>query len=150
MDTFDLSFYKGKKDFVTGHTGFKGSWLCKILANAWAVGTWYSLTPPTSPSLFEIAGIEQDVNSVIGDIRDYKALKTAFDEAQPEIVLHLAAQPIVRDSYKDPAYTYETNVMGTVNILECVRNNSCVKSFLNVTTDMVYLNLDCAWGYWEK
>ena len=77
---------------------------------------------------------------MIGDIRDYKALKAAFDEAQPEIVLHLAAQPIVRDSYKDPAYTYETNVMGTVNILECVRNSRCVKSFLNVTTDKVYLN----------
>ena len=150
MDTFDLSFYKGKKVFVTGHTGFKGSWLCKILANAGAVVTGYSLTPPTSPSLFEIAGIEQDVNSVIGDIRDYKALKTAFDEAQPEIVLHLAAQPIVRDSYKDPAYTYETNVMGTVNILECVRNNSCVKSFLNVTTDKVYLNKEWAWGYREN
>ena len=150
MDTFDLSFYKGKKVFVTGHTGFKGSWLCKILANAGAVVTGYSLTTPTSPSLFEIAGIEQDVNSVIGDIRDYKALKTAFDEAQPEIVLHLAAQPIVRDSYKDPAYTYETNVMGTVNILECVRNNSCVKSFLNVTTDKVYLNKEWAWGYREN
>lgn len=150
MDTFDLSFYKGKKVFVTGHTGFKGSWLCKILANAGAVVTGYSLTPPTSPSLFEIAGIEQDVHSVIGDIRDYKALKTAFDEAQPEIVLHLAAQPIVRDSYKDPAYTYETNVMGTVNILECVRNNSCVKSFLNVTTDKVYLNKEWAWGYREN
>lgn len=150
MDTFDLSFYKGKKVFVTGHTGFKGSWLCKILANAGAVVTGYSLTPPTSPSLFEIAGIEQDVHSVIGDIRDYKALKTAFDEAQPEIVLHLAAQPIVRDSYKDPAYTYETNVMGAVNILECVRNNSCVKSFLNVTTDKVYLNKEWAWGYREN
>ena len=119
-------------------------------ANAGAIVTGYSLNPPTSPSLFEIAGIEQDVHSVIGDIRDYKALKTAFDEAQPEIVLHLAAQPIVRDSYKDPAYTYETNVMGTVNILECVRNNSCVKSFLNVTTDKVYLNKEWAWGYREN
>ena len=109
---FDLSFYKGKKVFVTGHTGFKGSWLCKILANAGAIVTGYSLNPPTTPSLFEIANIEQDIHSVIGDIRDYKTLKAAFDEAQPEIVLHLAAQPIVRDSYKDPAYTYETNVMG--------------------------------------
>lgn len=109
---FDLDFYKGKKVFVTGHTGFKGSWLCKMLANAGAIVTGYSLNPPTSPSLFEIAGIEQDVHSVIGDIRDFKTLKAAFDEAQPEIVLHLAAQPIVRDSYKNPAYTYETNVMG--------------------------------------
>lgn len=150
MDKFDLSFYKGKRVFVTGHTGFKGSWLCKILANAGAVVTGYSLNPPTSPSLFEIAGIEQDVHSVIGDIRNYKALKAAFDEARPEIALHLAAQPIVRDSYKDPAYTYETNVMGTVNILECVRNSSCVKSFLNVTTDKVYLNKEWTWGYREN
>lgn len=147
---FDLSFYKGKKVFVTGHTGFKGSWLCKILANAGAIVTGYSLNPPTSPSLFEIANIEQDIHSVIGDIRDYKTLKAAFDEAQPEIVLHLAAQPIVRDSYKNPAYTYETNVMGTVNILECVRTSSCVKSFLNVTTDKVYLNKEWAWGYREN
>ena len=147
---FDLSFYKGKKVFVTGHTGFKGSWLCKMLANAGAIVTGYSLNPPTSPSLFEIARIEQDVHSVIGDIRDFNTLKAAFDEAQPEIVLHLAAQPIVRDSYKDPAYTYETNVMGTVNILECVRTSNCVKSFLNVTTDKVYLNKEWAWGYREN
>lgn len=148
--SFDLSFYKGKRVFVTGHTGFKGSWLCKILSNYGAVVTGYSLEPPTTPSLFEIAGIESDIKSVIGDIRNYDNLKAAFDEAQPEIVLHLAAQPIVRDSYKDPAYTYETNVMGTVNILECVRNSSCVKSFLNVTTDKVYLNKEWNWGYREN
>ncbi len=147
---FGLSFYQGKKIFVTGHTGFKGSWLCKMLVNAGAEVTGYSMNPPTSPSLFEIANIEQGVHSVIGDIRDYKSLKAAFDTAQPEIVLHLAAQPIVRDSYKDPAYTYETNVMGTVNILECVRNSDCVKSFLNVTTDKVYLNKEWAWGYREN
>ena len=150
MKQFDLSFYQGKKVFVTGHTGFKGSWLCKLLANAGAIVTGYSLNPPTSPSLFEIADIAQDVHSVIGDIRDYAALKAAFDAAQPEIVLHLAAQPIVRDSYKNPAYTYETNVMGTVNILECVRNSHCVRSFLNVTTDKVYLNKEWAWGYREN
>ena len=147
---FDLSIYKGKSVFVTGHTGFKGSWLCKILSGAGAVVTGYSLNPPTEPSLFEIAGIASDITSVIGDIRDYKSLKAAFDKAQPEIVLHLAAQPIVRDSYKEPAYTYETNVMGTVNILECVRNSDCVKSFLNVTTDKVYLNKEWAWGYREN
>ena len=147
---FDMNFYRGKKVFVTGHTGFKGSWLCKMLANAGAEVTGYSLTPPTSPSLFEIAGIENDIHSVIGDIRDLKALKAAFDESQPEIVLHLAAQPIVRDSYKDPVYTYETNVMGTVNILECVRQSDCVKSLLNVTTDKVYLNKEWAWGYREN
>ena len=147
---FNLSFYKNKRVFVTGHTGFKGSWLCKMLSNAGAVVTGYSLDPPTEPSLFRIAGIEQNVTSVIGDIRNYHCLKAAFDQAQPEIVLHLAAQPIVRDSYKDPVYTYETNVMGTVNILECVRNSDCVKSFLNVTTDKVYLNKEWAWGYREN
>lgn len=146
---FDLGFYKGKKVFVTGHTGFKGSWMSKMLTNAGAIVTGYSLNPPTNPSLFEIAGIEQDVHSVIGDIRDYVTLKKAFDKAKPEIVIHLAAQPIVRDSYKNPAYTYETNVMGTVNILECVRNSTSVKSFLNVTTDKVYLNKEWAWGYRE-
>lgn len=146
----DLNFYKGKNVFVTGHTGFKGSWLCKILENAGANVTGYSLEPPTNPSLFEIAKISEKINSVIGDIRDYKALKNAFDNAKPEIVLHLAAQPIVRDSYKNPAYTYETNVMGTVNILECVRNSDCVKSFLNVTTDKVYLNKEWNWGYREN
>lgn len=147
---FDLSFYKGKRVFVTGHTGFKGAWLCKILAGAGAVVTGYSLEPPTKPSLYEIAGIDGDVDSVIGDIRDYASLKAAFDQAEPEIVLHLAAQPIVRDSYKDPVYTYETNVMGTVNILECVRQTDCVRSFLNVTTDKVYLNKEWAWGYREN
>ena len=146
----DLTFYKDKNVFVTGHTGFKGSWLCKILVNAGANVTGYSLDPPTKPSLFEIANIGSDINSVISDIRDYQKLKEAFDKAHPEIVLHLAAQPIVRDSYKDPAYTYETNVMGTVNILECVRNFDCVKSFLNVTTDKVYLNKEWAWGYREN
>ena len=136
----DLSFYNGKRVFVTGHTGFKGAWLCKILAKAGAVVTGYSLEAPTTPSLYEIANIEKDVSSVIGDIRDYDTLKSAFDKSRPEIVFHLAAQPIVRDSYKNPSYTYETNVMGTVNILECVRNSDSVKSFLNVTTDKVYLN----------
>lgn len=147
---FDLSFYNGKKVFVTGHTGFKGSWLCKMLVNAGAVITGYSLNPPTNPNLFEIAGIANDTHSFIGDIRDFDTLKAAFDEAQPEIVLHLAAQPIVRDSYKVPVYTYETNVIGTVNILECVRLSQCVRSFLNVTTDKVYLNKEWAWGYREN
>lgn len=147
---FSLEFYKGKKVLVTGHTGFKGAWLCKMLVNAGAEVTGYALNPPTSPSLFEIARIEQDVHSVVGDIRDYKSLKAVFDEVQPSIVFHLAAQPIVRDSYKDPVYTYETNVMGTVNVLECVRNSSCVRSFLNVTTDKVYLNKEWAWGYREN
>ena len=147
---FDISFYKDKRVFVTGHTGFKGAWICKLLTNSGAIVTGYSLNPTTNPALFNIAGIESDIHSVIGDIRDYESLKKAFNDAQPEIVLHLAAQPIVRDSFKEPAYTYETNVMGTVNILECIRNSTCVKSFLNVTTDKVYLNKEWAWGYREN
>lgn len=150
MKNFDLTFFKEKSVFITGHTGFKGSWLCKILANAGAKVTGFALNPPTNPSLFEIANISSDINSVLGDICNYHDLNKAFDEAQPEIVIHLAAQPIVRYSYKDPAYTYETNVMGTVNILECVRNSTCVKSFLNVTTDKVYLNKEWEWGYREN
>lgn len=143
-------FYFGKRVFVTGHTGFKGSWLCKMLNRFGAEVTGYSLESPTESSLFEVAGIEQEVHSVIGDIRNYSQLKAAFDQTQPEIVLHLAAQPIVRESYQNPAYTYETNVMGTVNILECIRNSSCVKSFLNVTTDKVYRNKEWEWGYREN
>lgn len=146
----NLSFYKGKKVLVTGHTGFKGSWLCKILVNAGAEVTGYSLTPPTNPNLFEISGIEKDINSVIGDIRDLEKLMNTFKKYKPEIVFHLAAQPIVLEGYKEPAYTYETNVMGTVNILECVRKSSCVKSFLNVTTDKVYQNNEWEWGYREN
>lgn len=145
----DFSFYRGKKVFVTGHTGFKGTWLCRILVNAGAVVTGYSLAPPTNPNLFSLAGLDDKMTSIIGDIRNMDMLKAAFDAAQPEIVLHLAAQPIVRDSYKDPRYTYETNVMGTVNILECVRLSSCVKSVLNVTTDKVYQNNEWCWGYRE-
>ncbi len=136
----DLSFYKNKKVLVTGHTGFKGTWLSKILINAGANVFGYSLEAPTNPSLFELSKIEGQMASIIGDVRDYKHLKSVFDEFQPEIVMHLAAQPIVRDSYKNPLYTYETNVMGTANICECVRLTPSVKSFLNVTTDKVYLN----------
>lgn len=146
----DMSFYKGKKVLVTGHTGFKGTWLCRILVNAGADVIGYALNPPTSPSLFELIGIDKQMRSVIGDIRDLQRLKQLFAEVQPEIVLHLAAQPIVRDSYKNPVYTYETNVMGTVNICECVRLNPCVKSFLNVTTDKVYHNNEWEWGYREN
>ena len=146
----DLSFYKGKKVLVTGHTGFKGTWLCRILINVGAQVTGYSLNPPTEPNLFSMADVESRMNSVIGDIRDLDHLKKVFEQTQPEIVLHLAAQPIVRDSYKDPVYTYETNVMGTVNICECVRLNPCVKSFLNVTTDKVYKNNEWEWGYREN
>lgn len=145
-----LEFYRGKKVLVTGHTGFKGSWLCRILVKAGAEVTGYSLEAPTSPNLFSMCEVEDKMHSVIGDIRDREHLMRVFDETQPEIVLHLAAQPIVRDSYKNPVYTYETNVMGTVNICECVRLHPCVKSFLNVTTDKVYENKEWEWGYREN
>ena len=110
-------FYKGKRVLVTGHTGFKGSWLCRILTLAGAEVTGYSLNPPTDPSLFEIAGIGTGLTSVIGDVRDLEHLEKAFEEARPEIVFHLAAQPIVRDSYKDPVYTYETNVIDRKSVV---------------------------------
>ena len=144
-----LEFFKGKNVFITGHTGFKGSWLCAMLVKAGANVTGYALNPPTEPSLFELASIEKDITSVVGDIRDFKKLKLCFDEAKPDIVIHLAAQPIVRESYRSPRETYETNVMGTVNLLECVRLNPCVKSVLNVTTDKVYDNREWVWGYRE-
>lgn len=147
---FDLDFYKGKKVFITGHTGFIGSWMTFLLNELGADVTGYSLEPPTEPNLYSIAKISEISNSVIGDIRDYSSLKKCFDEVQPEIVFHLAAQPIVRDSYKNPVYTYETNVMGTVNILECMRNTDCVKSFVNITTDKVYENKERAEGYKEN
>lgn len=136
----DLSFYKGKTVLLTGHTGFKGSWLSKILINAGSKVVGYSLNPPTEPNLFSVSGIEKSMVSEIGDIRDFDKLLSVFQQHRPEIVFHLAAQPIVRDSYKNPRYTYETNVMGTCNVLECVRQTPSVKSFLNVTTDKVYLN----------
>lgn len=145
----NLDFYKGKKILITGHTGFKGSWLCKILVDAGADVTGYALEPNTQPNLFSIIDLEHQMNSIIGDIRDIEHLKSVFSEVQPELVIHLAAQPIVRDSYKNPVYTYETNVMGTVNICECVRLNKCVKSFLNVTTDKVYKNNEWDRGYVE-
>lgn len=142
-------FYKGHRVLVTGHTGFKGSWLSAILLMAGAEVTGYSLEPPTEPSLFELAGMKGRMNSVVGDVRDLTHLLQVFEEVQPEIVFHLAAQPIVRESYRDPVGTYETNVMGTVNILEAVRRTESVRSFLNVTTDKVYENREWAWGYRE-
>lgn len=148
MNTLD--FYKGKRVLVTGHTGFKGSWLCRILVLAGAQVTGYSLEAPTQPNLFSLAGLDEHMQSTVGDIRDFEALKAWFDNTRPEIVLHLAAQPIVRDSYKEPRDTYETNVMGTVNLLECVRISDTVRSVLNVTTDKVYHNKEWIWGYREN
>lgn len=151
MNCADLEFYRGKRVFVTGHTGFKGAWLSRILVGAGAEVTGYSLEPPTQPNLFTLAGLGGKITSVTGDIRDKAKLMEAFYMARPEIVLHLAAQPIVRDSYKEPAYTYETNVMGTVNILECVRTaQGPVRSVVIITTDKVYENKEWLWGYREN
>lgn len=147
---FGLHFYKGKRVLITGHTGFKGTWMCMMLVQAGAQVTGYALEPPTDPSVFALSHIESKINSVTGDIRDLEHLCRVFDETEPEIVIHMAAQPIVRESYRNPVYTYEVNVMGTVNILECVRTHPCVRSFVNVTTDKVYLNREWEWGYREN
>ena len=147
---FDMTFYKGKKVLITGHTGFKGSWMCKLLVMAGADVTGYALEAPTTPSLFDMCQLGSQMNSVVGDIRDLEHLQMVFDEVKPQIVIHMAAQPLVRESYQNPVYTYETNVMGTVNVLECVRKSDSVKSFVNVTTDKVYLNKEWEWGYREN
>ena len=137
-----LEAYRGRRVLVTGHTGFKGSWLSLMLSLAGAEVVGYALEPPTDPSLFELAGIGRLVDSRIGDIRDFGLLRSVFEQVRPEVVFHLAAQPIVRVGYEQPRLTFETNVMGTVNVLECVRAVGGVASVLNVTTDKVYLNAD--------
>ncbi len=143
-------FYKGKRVLVTGHTGFKGTWLCAMLLSIGAEVTGYALAPNTEPSLFALTNMAEKMHSVIGDIRNYDALKQCFEEARPEIVLHLAAQPIVKEGYRDPVGTYSSNVMGTVHVMECVRNCPSVISVLNVTTDKVYAETGKAEGYTES
>ena len=145
-------FFKDKRVLVTGHTGFKGMWLCKMLESFGAEVTGFSLPAPTREGgeAFREAGIEVGMQSISGDVRNLTALHKAFAESQPEIVLHLAAQPIVMESYRNPVGTYATNVMGTVNVLECVRQTESVRSFLNVTTDKVYENKEWLWGYREN
>lgn len=144
-----FSFYKEKRILITGHTGFKGTWLSRLLCLAGADVTGYALHPPTEPSLFNLTHTRELMKSIEGDIRDLDMLINVFESVQPEIVFHLAAQPIVRTSYKDPVTTYSTNVMGTVNLLEAVRRTSSVRSVVNVTTDKVYLNKEWSWGYRE-
>lgn len=146
----DFSFYNGKKVFVTGHTGFKGTWLCRILLMAGADVTGYALEPPSGRSLFSMTDTERALCSIIGDVRNSTKLVEAVQLAKPEIIFHLAAQPLVRLSYIEPALTYETNVMGTVNILEAIRHCDSVRSFVNITTDKVYLNKEWSWGYREN
>lgn len=144
-----LNFYKEKVVLITGHTGFKGTWLSKILVEAGAYVNGYALEPSQEPSLFKLSGIESKMKSFIGDICDYENLQNVFDKVQPEIVIHLAAQPIVLKGYEEPRNTYLTNVIGTVNVLECCRTVKSVKSILNVTTDKVYQNREWIWGYRE-
>ncbi|GHV49182.1 CDP-glucose 4,6-dehydratase [Bacteroidia bacterium] len=146
----DLSIYKGKKVFITGHTGFKGSWLCLVLHQLGARIYGYALNPPTSPSLFEVAKVNELVSSHIADIRDYDSLYHNLSEVQPDIIIHMAAQPLVRDSYKNPVETYAINVMGTVNLLEAVRHIKSVRAIVNVTTDKCYENKEWLWGYREN
>lgn len=143
------AFWQGKRVLLTGHTGFKGSWLSLWLQSMGAQVVGYALAPPTNPSLFDVAEVAQGMTSVIGDIRDLDKLQAVFAEHQPEIVIHMAAQPLVRYSYQNPVETYSTNVMGTVHVLEAVRNTPGVKAVVNVTTDKCYENKEWAWGYRE-
>ena len=143
-------FYKNRRVFITGHTGFKGSWLCEVLLNFGAQIGGFALNPQEPENLFSILGLADRVHHFAGDIRNAEALKSAVKSFMPEIVIHMAAQPLVLESYKNPAYTYEVNVMGTVNILEAVRDCESVQSFLNVTTDKVYLNREWVYGYREN
>ena len=147
---FDLRFYNNKRVLVTGHTGFKGTWMSVVLVNVGADVIGYSTCSKKEQCLFDLCDIKKQITHIKGDVRDLEHLKEVFRTYQPEIVIHMAAQPLVRLSYDKPVYTYETNVMGTVNILECVRLNPCVKSFLNVTTDKVYENKEWDWGYREN
>lgn len=147
---FDLNFYKDKKVLLTGHTGFKGSWMSVVLANAGANLIGYSSCSKEESRLFDICGIKEQITHIKGDVRDLDHLLEVFRKYQPQIVIHMAAQPIVRDSYKDPVSTYSTNVMGTVHVCEAVRLTPSVKSFLNVTTDKVYENKEWEWGYREN
>jgi len=145
----DLSFYKGKRIFITGHTGFKGTWLSKILLKAGAEVTGYALAPTENQKLFQLSKVGHAMDSILGDIRDLEKLSQALVTANPEIVFHMAAQPLVRMSYEFPVETYAINVMGTVNILESMRKTDCVRSFVNVTTDKVYKNQESPEGYKE-
>jgi len=144
------NFYNGKKVLITGHTGFKGSWLSLLLHEYGATISGYALAPPTDPSLYVLAKIDEIVNSHIGDIRDFENLKNVISKEKPEIIIHMAAQPIVRDSYKYPIETYSTNVMGVVNLFEACRTERSVKVIVNVTTDKCYENREWHWGYREN
>lgn len=149
MEVIFKNFYRNRKVLITGHTGFKGSWMSFLLHQLGANVTGIALNPNTTPSLFNILKLDSKIDSRIIDIRDLESMKKVFDEIRPEIVIHMAAQPLVIESYKNPVYTYDVNVMGTVNICECVRTSESVKSFINVTTDKVYQNNEWCYGYRE-
>ncbi|MGF6600005.1 CDP-glucose 4,6-dehydratase [Paraburkholderia sp. GAS448] len=146
----DSSFWRGKKVFLTGHTGFKGSWLTLWLQALGASVTGYSLAPETSPNLFSLARVGDGIESIIGDIRNRDKLTNAIRAAAPEIVIHMAAQPLVRESYVNPVETYETNVLGTVHVLDAIRQVQGVRSVVIVTTDKCYENREWDWGYREN
>ena len=146
----DKEFWYNKKVLITGHTGFKGSWLCLLLHKLGSDIYGYALDPPTNPSLFEVAGIGNLVTSYHGDIRDYDKLLQIIQSVKPEIIIHMAAQSLVRESYKNPLNTYSTNVMGTVNLLEAARFSQGIKAIVNVTTDKCYENREWHWGYREN
>jgi CDP-glucose 4,6-dehydratase len=146
----DTTFWKDKKVLITGHTGFKGSWLCLTLQQLGANVFGYALEPPTEPSLYKICNLDSFVQSTIADIRDCDTLYKTIETIKPEIIIHMAAQPLVRESYKNPVETYQINVMGTVQLLEAVRQIGGVKAFVNVTTDKCYENKEWPWGYREN
>jgi CDP-glucose 4,6-dehydratase len=146
----DINFWQGKRVLLTGHTGFKGSWLSLWLQSAGAELLGYAMQPPTSPNLFEVARVAEGMISVIGDVCDREHLQKVIADFQPQIVIHMAAQSVVRSSYTDPVFTYNTNVMGTVNLLEAIRQISSVRAVVNVTSDKCYENQEWVWGYREN
>src|SRR5215216_1975993 len=146
----DPRFWAGKRVFITGHTGFKGSWLSLWLQHLGAVLTGYATNPPTNPNMFESADVARNMISTIGDVRDQQFLVEAMTAARPEIVIHMAAQPLVRYSYINPVETYATNIMGTVHLLEAVRKTASVRVVVNVTTDKCYENREWYWAYRES
>lgn len=143
-------FWKDKKVLVTGHTGFKGGWIALWLQQVGADVTGFALPPPTQPSLFTLARVENGMRSIIGDVRDFEKLQSVIERCRPQIIIHMAAQSLVRQSYADPVTTYATNVMGTVNMLEVVRRAESVKVVVNITSDKCYENREWMWGYREN
>src|SRR5262249_33791440 len=144
------SFWKGRRVFVTGHTGFKGSWLSLWLGELGAETTGYALPPPTKPSLFELAGVTDCIHSISADIRDFEKLKKAIDQCRPDVVVHMAAQTVVRTGYEDPIETYASNVLGTVHLFEALRQIGRPCAVVNVTSDKCYENREWVWGYREN